>query len=77
MRAVAIKKGLLRESAPTSTQETGTLQCDACGEQFAVYHDVHSADRAKADVQAHWLEKVLAEEHERDCKHADRIELPE
>jgi hypothetical protein len=24
-----------------------------------------------------WLEKVLAEEHERDKKHPDRIELPE
>jgi hypothetical protein len=24
-----------------------------------------------------WLEKVLAEEHERDKKHADRIELPD
>jgi hypothetical protein len=23
-----------------------------------------------------WLEKVLAEEHERDKKHPDRIELP-
>jgi hypothetical protein len=77
MRAGAIKKGLLREGVPTSTQEMGTLRCDACGEQFTVYHDVQFADRAKADVQAHWLEKVLAEEHERDSKHPDRIELPE
>jgi len=55
----------------------GTLRCDACGEQFTVYHDVQFADKAKADVQAHWLEKTLAEEHERDRKHPDRIELPE
>jgi hypothetical protein len=27
--------------------------------------------------QAAWLEKVLAEEHERDKKHADRIEPPD
>jgi hypothetical protein len=27
--------------------------------------------------QARWLEKVLAEEHERDKKHPDRIELPD
>ena len=30
-----------------------------------------------AEKQAKWLEKVLAEEHERDKKHPDRIELPE
>jgi hypothetical protein len=30
-----------------------------------------------AEKQAKWLEKVLAEEHERDKKHSDRIELPE
>jgi hypothetical protein len=29
-----------------------------------------------AEKQATWLEKVLAEEHERDKKHPD-IELPE
>jgi hypothetical protein len=36
MRAVAIKKGQLRESAPpiSTPQEMGTLRCDACGEQF-------------------------------------------
>jgi len=36
-----------------------------------------SVDRWVAEKQAKWLEKVLAEEHERDQKHADRIELPE
>jgi hypothetical protein len=30
-----------------------------------------------ADRQAHWLEKILAEEHEREKKHSDRIELPD
>jgi hypothetical protein len=30
-----------------------------------------------AEHQAHWLERVLADEHERDKKHADWIELPE
>jgi hypothetical protein len=34
------------------------------------------ADKWLADRQANWLGKVLAEEHERDKKHADRIELP-
>jgi len=28
-------------------------------------------------IQAHWLERVLAEEHERDKKHSDLIELPD
>jgi hypothetical protein len=30
-----------------------------------------------AEKQAKWLERVLAEEHERDRKHFDRIELPD
>jgi hypothetical protein len=30
-----------------------------------------------AEHQAHWLERVLADEHERDKKHTDWIELPE
>jgi hypothetical protein len=28
-----------------------------------------------SEFMAGWLEKALAEEHERDMKHADRIEL--
>ena len=36
-----------------------------------------SVDKWVAEKQAKWLEKVLAEEHERDKKHSDRIELPE
>jgi hypothetical protein len=36
-----------------------------------------SVDRWVAEKQAKWLEKALAEEHERDKKHPDRIELPE
>jgi hypothetical protein len=34
------------------------------------------ADSWGAERQAHWLEKVLAEEHEREKKHPDFIELP-
>jgi hypothetical protein len=30
-----------------------------------------------AEQQARWLERVLAEEHEREKKHGDRIELPD
>jgi hypothetical protein len=37
----------------------------------------HSRIRRLPKKQAGWLEKVLAEEHERDKKHPDRIELPE
>jgi hypothetical protein len=29
-----------------------------------------------AEKQANWLEKVLADDHERGSKHPDRIELP-
>lgn len=76
MKAVAIKKGQTRERPP-EFREMGTLRCDNCGEEFTVFQDPDLADHAAAARQAHWLEKVLAEEHERDRKHPDRIELPE
>jgi hypothetical protein len=40
-------------------------------------HQPVFADKLIAAQQAHWLEKVLAEEHERGKKHLDRIELPD
>jgi len=48
-----------------------------CGEEFFIGHHRGFVDKWLADKQAHWLEKVLAEEHERDKKHPDRIELPD
>ncbi len=76
MRAVAIKKSS-REKAP-GFQEMGTLRCDGCGEEFFIVHNSASMDTKVAEKQAKWLEKVLAEEHERDKKHhPDRIELPD
>jgi hypothetical protein len=55
----------------------GTLRCDHCGEQFIIFHDTAYVNKTAAERQAHWLEKVLAEEHERERKHPDRIQLPE
>ena len=55
----------------------GTLRCDGCGEEFFVGHEPKSADKWVAAKQAAWLEKVLAEEHERDKTHSNRIELPD
>ena len=75
MQAVAIKKGS-REKAP-GFQEMGTLRCDGCGEEFFIGHDPQSVNRSVAEKQAKWLEKVLADEHERDKKHPDKIELPD
>jgi hypothetical protein len=75
MKAVAIKKSS-RENA-AGFQEMGTLRCDSCGEEFFIGHNPASVDKGVAETQAKWLEKVLAEEHERDTKHPDRIELPE
>jgi len=75
MRAVAIKKSS-REKA-LGFQEMGTLRCDGCGEEFFIGHDPQSVDKRVVERQAKWLEKVLAEEHERDRKHSDRIELPD
>jgi hypothetical protein len=75
MKAVAIRKSS-REKA-LGLQEMGTLRCDGCGEEFLLGHDPASGNILVAEKQAKWLEKVLAEEHERDKKHPDRIELPE
>jgi len=75
MRAVAIEKGSREKT--TGFQEMGTLRCDGCGEEFFLRHNLQSVDKRVAEKQARWLERVLAEEHERDRKHSDRIELPE
>jgi hypothetical protein len=76
MRALAIKKAQNREGTE-AFREMGTLRCDLCGEEFVLLHSPAFVNRWSADQQAHWLEKVLAEEHEREKNHADRIELPE
>ena len=75
MKAVAIKR-TSREKVE-GLQEMGTLRCDGCGEAFFIGHHPASVDKRVAGKQAKWLEKVLAEEHERDKKHPDRIELPD
>jgi hypothetical protein len=75
MRALAIKKSSREKIA--GLQEMGNLRCDSCGEEFFIGHNLASVDKWVAEKQATWLEKVLAEEHERDKKHSDRIELPE
>ena len=76
MKAVAIKKGQTREWAP-AFKEMGTLRYDSCGEEFIVFHDSTFVDKKAAERQAQWLEKVLDEEHERERKHSDRIQLPD
>jgi hypothetical protein len=76
MKAVAIKKGQTKEQAP-AFKEMGILRCDGCGEEFIIFHDPTFVDNRAAARQAQWLEKVLAEEHERERKHPDRIELPD
>jgi hypothetical protein len=76
MRAVAIKRGCPRlETA--DFLEMGTLRCDGCGEEFILSQHPAFMDEKAADRQAHWLEKVLAEEHEREQKHPDKIQLPD
>jgi hypothetical protein len=75
MKAVAIKKRQSPEKA-AGVHEMGTLRCDGCGEEFSIGHHPEFMHKWLAEKQVHWLENVLAEEHERDKKHADRIELP-
>jgi len=75
MGALAIKKSSREKTA--GLQEMGILRCDSCGEEFFIGHNPAWVDNSVAEKQGKWLEKVLAEEHERDKKHPDRIELPE
>ena len=75
MRAVAIKK--VSGEKTSGFQEMGTLRCDECGEEFFIGHNPQSVDKQAAENQAKWLEKVLIEEHERNRRHPDRIELPD
>jgi hypothetical protein len=76
MNAVAIKKGQIREAA-SAFEEMGLMRCDHCGDEFSILHHSSRKDAESADRQALWLEKALAEEHECDKKHPDRIELPD
>ena len=76
MRAVAIKKGQAQDLQPDFV-EMGTLRCDGCGEEFSVLHGPSLMDKTVAARQAHWLEKVLADDHDRGKKHPNRIELPD
>ena len=55
---------------------TPALCVKGCGEEFVIGHDLAFVDKWLAD-KARWLERVLAEEHEREKKHPDRIELPD
>ncbi len=50
MRAVAIKKGQIREKA-AGLQEMGTLRCDGCGEEFFIHHHPASADKSVAETR--------------------------
>jgi hypothetical protein len=75
MKAAAIKKGHTDERA-VGFQDMGTFRCEHCGESFSIVHNPLLADRWVAERQAHWLEKILAEEHERGKAHPVLIELP-
>lgn len=69
-------KGQSGEKA-TGLQEMGVFRCDRCGKEFVVHHELTLIDNRLAEKQARWLEKVLADDHERDKKHTHRIELPQ
>jgi hypothetical protein len=76
VKAIAIKKDWTF-IVFFSLQEMGVLRCDICGEEFAIVHPPETSDTSTAERQAHWLEKILVEEHDREKKHPDRIELPD
>jgi hypothetical protein len=74
--AVAIKKGQ-NLGQTFGFQEMGSFRCEGCGEEFQIRHHPTVADPVIATRQVHWLEKVLADEHDRQTKHPDRIQLPD
>ncbi len=76
MNAIAIKTGQTRVKPP-DFRVMGTVKCEGCGEQFVIGHDPRSADPKRAEIQARWLEKSLAAEHELSREHPDKIQLPE
>ena len=73
--AVAVKLGQSNE-ALQGFHVMGTITCEGCGERFSIEHYSAFAGPAAAARQAVWLEKVLANDHERERKHLDKIELP-
>ena len=60
------KKGQQRDKATADFQAMGILRCDECLDDFVICQASAFVDKSLADRQAYWLEKVLAEEHERD-----------
>ena len=74
-QSIGHKEEQPRESV--GLQEMGTFRCDHCGEEFFIGHSRESVNMQVAEKQAKWLEKVFTDEHERDKKHSDRIELPD
>ena len=76
MKAIALKKQW-SQTVFSGLREMGVLRCDVCGEEFVIGHPSETSDKKTAERQAHWLERVLAEEHDREKKHPDRIELPD
>jgi hypothetical protein len=79
MKAVAIKKGQLQEQPPMPEPRgrRAPFIVTAAEEEFIIYHDAPFTDKTVAESQAHRLAGVLADEHERERKHPDRIQLPE
>ncbi len=75
--SIATKKGQTEAKPPAYFLTMGSVRCERCGEEFFIGHHPAFKNGALAEKQAHWLELVLGDDHDRDRKHADRIELPE
>jgi len=75
--AVAIKKGQPKVKLPDGFAVMGTVRCEGCGEEFSIGHHSAVSSLILAEHQAQWLERVLADEHDRSRIHPDRIELPD
>ena len=74
---LAIKKGQTSVRLPDSFETMGAVRCENCGEEFAIGHDPAFTSLVAAERQAHWLERVLADDHDGERPHPDRIVLPE
>jgi hypothetical protein len=59
MKAVAIKKDQTRDKATADFQAMGILRCDACGDEFVIFHQPALANKWGTQQQAQWFEKVL------------------
>jgi hypothetical protein len=66
------QKGQLKAKVPERFETMGSVRSEGRGEEFLIAQHASFSSLIVAEHQAHWLERVLADAHEREKKHSDR-----